>query len=261
MQLTIYQVDAFTDTVFKGNPAAVCPLTEWPADEVLLNIAKENNLSETAFYTINEKDITIRWFTPSAEVDLCGHATLATAFVLHYHENYPHNTIPFYSPRSGPLPVTVSKDHFLLDFPADQFTEIALTDELRSLTNKKPVGAFKGKTDYLLVFEQEADIFSMQPDLSLIAGLAARGLIVTAKGTQYDFISRFFGPAVGVNEDPVTGSAHTTLTPYWAKQLNKTDLKAFQSSERGGAIDCRLAGERVTLAGKAILYMKGEIYI
>lgn len=261
MKLTIYQVDAFTDEVFKGNPAAVCPLTEWLADEILLKIAAENNLAETAFYVPNEDGFEIRWFTPETEVDLCGHATLAAAFALYHCENYRQNSINFYSTRSGKLPVTVQQDKFVLNFPADQFTETTLTDELLTATNKKPIAAYKGKTDYMLVFDKQEDIETMQPNLSLIAGLKARGVIVTAKGKVQDFVSRFFGPAVGVNEDPVTGSAHTTLTPYWAAQLDKTELQAIQLSKRGGEISCRLLNDRVELAGNAVLYLKGEIFI
>lgn len=261
MRLTIYQADAFTDTIFKGNPAAICPLKEWLPDDIMLAIAAENNLAETAFYVPVDDSFEIRWFTPYTEVDLCGHATLASAFVLCNYEDYPENSINFYSPRSGSLPVTVLEDKFILNFPKDQFSEIELTQELRSATNQKPLAAFKGKTDYMLVFEKQEEIARMEPDLPLIAKLDARGLIVTAKGNDYDFVSRFFGPAVGVNEDPVTGSAHTTLTPYWAQQLNKTELKAFQLSKRGGELNCRLAGDRVELAGKVALYMKGEIFI
>ncbi|MCH5721372.1 PhzF family phenazine biosynthesis protein [Niabella hibiscisoli] len=261
MKLTIYQVDAFTDAVFKGNPAAVCPLTEWLPDDLMLEIAAENNLAETTFYVPNENGFEIRWFTPSTEVDLCGHATLAAAFVLHHCENYRENTINFYSPRSGSLPVTVCQNKFVLNFPADAFVEIAVTEEFAAMTNGRPIAAFKGKTDYMLVFEKQEDIEMMQPNLPAIAGLDARGIIVTAKGTIHDFVSRFFAPAVGVNEDPVTGSAHTTLTPYWAGELHKTGLKACQLSKRGGEIACRLEGDRVELSGEAVLYMKGEIFL
>lgn len=261
MKLNMYHVDAFTSEVFKGNPAGVCPLVEWLPDNVLQHIAAENNLPETAFYLIRDSQVEIRWFTPTVEVDLCGHATLAAAFVLHHCEHYEHNTIEFYSPRSGALPVTIQEGRLVLNFPTDQFTAIALTEELISTTNKIPVAAYKGKTDYMLVFNNQEDIETMQPNLSIIAGLDARGIIVTAQGNTYDFVSRFFGPASGINEDPVTGSAHTTLTPYWAKQLDKTELHAFQLSARGGAVHCRLLGDRVELAGNAVLYMKGEIYI
>lgn len=261
MKLTIYQIDAFTDKVFHGNPAAVCPLTEWLTDDVMLKIAAENNLAETAFYVPKENSFEIRWFTPNTEVDLCGHATLATAYVIRHCENYKEDIINFFSPRSGKLPVTVQQDTFVLNFPTDQYSEIPLTDELLSTTDKNAVVAFKGKTDYMLVFEQQEDIETLQPNLTQIAKLKARGIIVTAKGKTYDFVSRFFGPVVGVNEDPVTGSAHTSLTPFWATQHNKTELTAFQLSQRGGEIGCRLLGDRVELSGKAVLYMKGEIFI
>lgn len=261
MKLTIYQVDAFADKVFQGNPAAVCPLTEWLADDVMLKIAAENNLAETAFYVPKEDSFEIRWFTPNTEVDLCGHATLATAYVIRHCENYQNDVINFYSPRSGKLPVNIDGDKFVMNFPSDHFSETPLTDELLTATNNTPVAAFKGKTDYMLVFEKQEDITTLQPNLPQIANIKARGIIVTAKGENYDFVSRFFAPAVGVNEDAVCGSAHTTLTPYWAGQLNKTELKAFQLSKRTGEVHCRLINNRVELGGTAVLYLKGEILI
>lgn len=261
MKLNIYHVDTFTSEVFKGNPAAVCPLAEWLPDHVLQQIAAENNLSETGFYVIHEDRVAIRWFTPTMEVDLCGHATLAAAFVLYHHEQYEKETIEFYSYRSGSLPVTVQEHNIVLNFPKDDFAAIALTEELLSVTDKRPVAAYKGKTDYMLVFDSQEDIETIQPNLHLIAELDARGIIVTAKGKAHDFVSRFFGPAAGINEDPVTGSAHTTLAPYWAEQLGKTELEAFQLSARGGTVHCRLRGDRVELAGKAVLYLKGEMYL
>ncbi|MDR6466144.1 PhzF family phenazine biosynthesis isomerase [Chryseobacterium sediminis] len=259
--MKIYQVDAFTSEVFKGNPAAVCPLTNWLADEILLKIATENNLSETAFYVIKENNVEIRWFTPNTEVDLCGHATLATAFVLYYYENYQRDQIEFHSPRSGLLSVGIENRLFTLNFPEDEFSEVSLTHELLSTTDKKPIAAYKGKTDYMLIFENEEDISTMKPNLPGIAALHARGIIVTAKSKKYDFVSRFFAPAVGVNEDPVCGSAHTTLTPYWAAQLNKNELYAFQPSQRSGELYCKLLNKRIEIAGKAALYLKGEIFI
>jgi len=259
--MKIYQVDAFTSQVFKGNPAAVCPLNSWLDDEVLLKIAAENNLSETAFYVIKENNVEIRWFTPNTEVDLCGHATLATAFVLYHHENYQHDQIEFYSPRSGILTVGIENDLFTLNFPEDEFSEVPLTAELLSSTDKTPIAAYKGKTDYMLVFEQDEDISTMKPNLPVIAALQARGIIVTAKSKNYDFVSRFFAPSVGVNEDPVCGSAHTTLTPYWAAQLNKSELHAFQPSQRSGELYCKLLNKRIEIAGKATLYLEGKIFI
>lgn len=260
MKLTIYHLDTFTNEVFKGNPAAICPLPEWLPDEVLQHIAAENNLSETGYYVINAGVVEIRWFTPTVEVDLCGHATLAAAFVLYHQEQYGKDIIDFYSPRSGHLSVRVQQDKFVLNFPADHFYETALTEQLIAATDKTPVAAFKGKTDYMLVFDTQEAIETLQPNLPLMAGADARGFIVTAKGKTHDFVSRFFGPAVGINEDPVCGSAHTTLVPYWADQLGKTELEASQISKRSGALHCRYLGDRVELAGSSVLYMKGEIY-
>ena len=259
MKLTIYQVDTFASQLFSGNPAAVVPLTEWLGDDILQKIAAENNLSETVYYIIKEDVIEIRWFTPAAEVDLCGHATLATAYVLKNCEGFTGKVIPFYSHRSGHLPVTINEDSFTMNFPCDIITEVELTDELRYTSNKEPLNAFKGKTDYMLVFEKQLDISSMQPNLSAIEKLQARGLIVTAKGDDCDFVSRFFGPQCGVNEDPVTGSAHTTLTPYWSSVLHKHDFTARQLSARSGDLLCTLTVDRVEITGKAVLFMKGEI--
>lgn len=261
MKLTLYQVDAFADKVFQGNPAAVCPLTAWLDDTLLLKIASENNLSETAFYVIKEDRVEIRWFTPNTEVDLCGHATLATAFVLATQENFMGNKIPFYSVRTGSLPVTVDGDNFTLDFPTDQLNEIALTHDLLTATSLKPSAAYKGKCDIMLIYQKQEDIACLIPNLPQIEKLDARGLIVTSIGNDCDFVSRFFGPKVGVNEDPVTGSAHTTLTPYWSKQLNKFNFRAEQISARRGTLYCKLVNDRVEITGKAILYMKGEIYL
>lgn len=261
MKFTIYQVDAFASKLFSGNPAAVVPLTEWLSDDVLQQIAAENNLSETVYYIVKEDVIEIRWFTPGTEVDLCGHATLAAAFVLKTQEGYDKQVIPFYSHRSGHLPVTVQDDTYTLNFPSDVLVEVDLSSELMATTDKQPLKAFKGKTDYVLVFEHQVDIAVMQPNLSAIEKLPARGLIVTAKGDDCDFVSRFFGPQCGVNEDPVTGSAHTSLTPYWAGVLGKQSLSARQLSARKGDLACTLLGDRVEITGKAVLFMKGEIFI
>jgi PhzF family phenazine biosynthesis protein len=262
MKLNIYQVDAFAEKVFQGNPAAVCPLKEWLDDPLLLKIAAENNLSETAFYVIREDNIEIRWFTPLTEVDLCGHATLATAFVLHTQEGFAGKLIPFHSIRSGHLPVTINQDHaYTLDFPLDQLTEISISESMRNATSLHPIKAYKGKSDLMLIFENQEEIEQLKPNLSVIEKLDARGLIVTAKGNDCDFVSRFFGPQVGVNEDPVTGSAHTTLTNYWADTLTKNELQAAQISSRKGKLTCKKVDDRVEITGKAILYMKGEIYL
>ncbi len=261
MKQKIYQIDAFTDKVFMGNPAAVCPLEQWLSDDLLQKIAMENNLAETAFYVRQGDQYHIRWFTPAVEVDLCGHATLAAAFVLFNHENHTGDVIHFFSPRSGPLTVTKRGDLLTLDFPTDHFEPVALTEVLESCTNQHPLSAFKGKTDYLLVFETEAAVRNAMPAFERIAGLKARGLIITAPGDEVDFVSRFFAPQAGITEDPVTGSAHTTLTPYWAKELGKTELSAIQLSERRGYLQCRHLGDRVEISGQARLYLIGEIFL
>jgi len=262
MKQRIYQVDAFSEKVFSGNPAAVCPLGEWLEDDIMQKIAMENNLAETAFYVKSEDgSYEIRWFTPAAEVDLCGHATLATGFVLFNCENHIGDTINLYSPRSGKLTVSRKDGYLILNFPSDIFNEIGLSEELTAGFNIMPKSAFKGKTDYMLVFENENEIRSIEPDIDKISKVEARGIIVTAEGDDVDFVSRFFAPQVGVNEDPVTGSAHTTLTPYWAKGLNKTELSAIQLSQRKGYLQCKYLGERVEISGQCQLYMSGEIYI
>ena len=261
MKQKIYQVDAFTDKVFSGNPAAVCPLDNWLSDEVMQKIANENNLSETAFYVKQDKQYQIRWFTPAVEVDLCGHATLAAAYVLFNYENHNENIISFYSHRSGALSVSKKHDLYTLNFPADIYKEIELTEEITKCFNIKPKSALKGKTDFMLVFDTEEDIRNIIPKFELISELNVRGIIITAKGKDVDFVSRFFGPQSGVNEDPVTGSAHTTLTPYWAKQLGKTELKAIQLSERMGYLKCTYLNDRVEISGQGKLYLTGEIFI
>jgi PhzF family phenazine biosynthesis protein len=261
MKQKIYQIDAFADKVFSGNPAAVCPLNKWLSDEIMQKIAAENNLAETAFYVKKDNNFEIRWFTPSAEVDLCGHATLAAAFVLFNHENYIDNTIEFFSPRSGILTVSKKGDFLTLNFPADKFEPIELTKEMTKCFNLQPSIVFKGKSDYLFVFRSELDIINIKPSIEEISKLNARGVITTAKGNEVDFVSRFFAPKVGVKEDPVTGSAHTTLTPYWAKELNKTEMTATQLSERKGSLQCKFLNDRVEISGKGKLYLIGEIFI
>jgi len=261
MQLKIYQVDAFTDSVFGGNPAAVVPLENWPSDDLLQKIALENNLSETAFYVKAGEQYLLRWFTPIVEVDLCGHATLATAHVLFQHEGHQGETIHFYSPRSGNLKVSLQGELMTLDFPKDEVFEIPLSDELTGCFNPYPIQAYKGKSDVVLLFHSEMEIRNLQFDLSKIEKIPARGVIVTANGEEVDFVSRFFGPRVGVPEDPVTGSAHTTLIPIWVEKLGKNKLFARQLSARGGELTCELLGERVAISGKAVTYMEGRIFL
>ena len=260
MNLPIYQVDAFTDHVFGGNPAAVCPLESWLPDQTMQSIATENNLSETAFIVPLNGGYHIRWFTPVYEVDLCGHATLASAFVIFNHLHYQGEEIVFHS-RSGELRVQKSGDQMVMNFPADIISEVSIPETLAASFNITPRSAYKGKTDYLLIYESESDIQNLTPDFSLMRKTEARGVIVSAPGDEVDFVSRFFAPLAGVDEDPVTGSAHTTLTPFWVNQLGKNPLSARQISARGGVLACRLEGERVFLTGQAQLYLTGNIYI
>ena len=260
MNLPIYQVDAFTDHVFGGNPAAVCPLESWLPDQTMQSIATENNLSETAFIVPLNGGYHIRWFTPVYEVDLCGHATLASAFVIFNHLDYQGEEIVFHS-RSGELRVQKSGDQMVMNFPADIISEVSIPEALAASFNITPRSAYKGKTDYLLIYESESDIQNLTPDFSLMRKTEARGVIVSAPGDEVDFVSRFFAPLAGVDEDPVTGSAHTTLTPFWVNQLGKNPLSARQISARGGVLACRLEGERVFLTGQAQLYLTGNIYI
>jgi phenazine biosynthesis protein PhzF family len=261
MKHRIYQIDAFTSRVFSGNPAAVCPLDKWLSDDLLQKIAMENNLAETAFYVRYGNEYHIRWFTPKTEVDLCGHATMAAAYVLFYCENYPEETLHFLSPRSGKLTVSRQDDLLTLNFPTDYFDRIELSDDLRHCFDISPKQSFRGKTDFLFVFDTEEQIKRINPDLGQIAKLDARGVIITAKGDKVDFVSRFFAPQCGIDEDPVTGSAHTTLTPYWSERLNKRELTAIQLSERKGYLQCRLTGDWVEISGNARLYLIGEIFI
>jgi PhzF family phenazine biosynthesis protein len=261
MKLKIYQVDAFTDKVYGGNPAAVVPLTQWLSDDILQKIALENNLSETAFYIQDGERYLLRWFTPTVEVDLCGHATLATAHVLFHHEGHEGKEITFYSDRSGTLKVERQGEVLILDFPVDDVKPIQLTADLLECFQPSPQLAYRGKSDIVLIFPKEEDIRSLQFDLSKISNIPARGIIATAEGRSVDFVSRFFGPQVGVPEDPVTGSAHTTLTPIWAEKLGKTKLFARQLSPRGGRLTCELKEDRVAIGGNAVTYMEGRISI
>jgi len=260
MKLKIYQIDAFAEKVFEGNPAAVIPLQNWLPDEIMQKIALENNLSETAFFVSVETGFHIRWFTPVAEVDLCGHATLATAHVLFNHLNYAENEISFQS-RSGILKVKKERDLIVLDFPASKISEIEIPENLKSTFNIQPIKCIKGRDDLMLFFENEEDITNLKPDFQKIIQSKTRGVIVTAKSEKYDFVSRFFAPAVGVNEDPVTGSAHTMLIPFWSKELGKNKMIAKQVSARGGILHCKNLGERVEIGGKAVTFLVGEIIL
>jgi PhzF family phenazine biosynthesis protein len=261
MKLKIYQIDAFTDTIFGGNPAAVCPLENWLSDEVLQKIAMENNLAETAYFVKKGAEYEIRWFTPTVEVDLCGHATLATAYVLYNYEQHATNEIIFHSRRSGKLTVNRQGELLTLNFPTDNYENINITSDLQKGFDRQPIEIIKGRTDYMFVFKNEEEIQNLKPNFQELAKWDVRGIIATAKGEQSDFVSRFFAPQAGIDEDPVTGSAHTTLTPYWAAQLNKKELSAIQLSKRKGNLTCKHLNDRVEISGKAKTYLIGEIFL
>ena len=262
MKLKIYQVDAFASKVFEGNPAAVIPLNDWLDDELLQKIAEENNLSETAFFVYAENDIQLRWFTPLEEVDLCGHATLACAHVLYKHLGYNKAQINFHT-KSGKLIVSQTSSGYSMDFPASEPIELNSTisgNLIKGLGDVKPkqiLSAF----DYIIVLNSEEEVKKLTPDLSMWLNIDLRGVVVTAKGNDVDFVSRCFFPKLRVNEDPITGSAHCELTPYWAAELNKSTLRARQLSIRSGLVLCELNKDRVILTGNAIDYMVGEITI
>ena len=255
----IYQVDAFTDKLFQGNPAAVCLLESWPSDDILQGIAQENNLSETAFLVNNDQGFDIRWFTPAVEVDLCGHATLASAHVLFTIRKSDQKSIVFNS-KSGVLEVVNNEDYLTMDFPADIPAVEPQMPGLLEALGLSDGNIFRGKTDLMVVLENQEDVINVSPDFSHLKQLPVRGVIVTAPGNDTDFVSRFFAPASGIDEDPVTGSAHCTLTPYWSERLGKTKLTARQISSRMGELSCELAGNRVKLSGTAVTYLTGIIH-
>ena len=257
--MELYKVNAFCKDIFSGNPAAVCLLEHWPEDELMQNIAAENNLADTAF-CVREKDhYHIRWFTPLVEVNLCGHATLAAAYVLFDQKGYSRDTIVFTS-RSGELKVTKTETLLTLDFPADDWERIELNDEMYRWFSTKPIEAYRGKTDYLLIFSSEAEIENIVANLPALERLKeVRGVIVSAKGNTVDFVSRFFAPQSGITEDPVTGSAHTTLTQYWSRKLGKEELTAVQLSARKGYLYCKDEGRRIKISGRAKIFLVGQI--
>jgi PhzF family phenazine biosynthesis protein len=259
--IDIYQIDAFATLPFTGNPAAVCVLPEWISDERMQKIAMENNLAETAFIVPDDIDYQIRWFTPVTEVDLCGHATLASSYVVLTILHPERNEVVFHTRKMGDLIVRKRDDMLELDFPADTLKSCTLPEMVKESLGVTPLECFMGRSDYLLLYENESEILNLKPDFSKLADAGVRGVIVTAPGTDVDFVSRFFAPQVGVNEDPVTGSAHTTLTPFWSSRLGKLSMKARQLSTRGGYLECIIKGERTLISGQAILYLKGEIYI
>ncbi len=260
MKLKIYQVDAFASELFKGNPAAVVPLQKWLSDEMMQIIAAENNLSETAFFIPENKSFHIRWFTPVSEVNLCGHATLATAHVLFNELNFQEEILSFNS-KSGILTVRKIGDLLQLNFPADTVAPEDSNPVFTEAFGFQPTTTLKGRTDYLLLFDSEEIIRNMKPNFHILKQTDARGIMITARGNEVDFVSRFFAPNEGIDEDPVTGSAHTTLVPFWSDRLNKTEMTALQLSERGGQLWCSLKADRVLIAGKAVTYLRGEIEI
>jgi PhzF family phenazine biosynthesis protein len=259
--IPFYQVDAFTHGPFTGNPAAVCVLTNPVTEETMQAIAMENNLSETAFITRGKDEWLIRWFTPRAEVDLCGHATLASAYVVLNILEPQSNAVVFRSRVMGLLKVKKKGDLLELDFPVDKVEKCRLPEFISESLGARPSECLMGRSDYLLLYGSESEIRKLKPDFRKLAEAESRGVIVTAPGDTVDFVSRFFCPQIGIDEDPVTGSAHTTLTPFWGARLDKVSLKAKQLSARGGYLECALMGERVHIAGEAILYLKGEIMI
>jgi len=261
MKIPIFQVDAFTSNVFSGNPAAVCLLDEWISKSTLQAIAAENNLSETAFLVREGEGYELRWFTPLTEVALCGHATLAAAYVLFEIQRWPANAICFETQKSGKLIVEKRDDLFEMDFPSRPPGREMPAGVFHDILGVAPVKVFESEEDVLVVLDSERSVRDLKPDFSALAGLECRGVIVTARGEKSDFVSRFFAPAVGIAEDPVTGSAHCVLVPYWAKLLGKNGLFALQVSWRGGELFCRDRGRRVSIAGRAVLYLEGAITI
>ncbi len=259
MEISLYQIDAFASKLFEGNPAAVCPLDEWLPDEIMQSIALENNLSETAFFVPKGNGYHIRWFTPASEVDLCGHATLASAYVLFNILGYKKDRIEFDS-KSGILVVTKDNEQTVMDFPAQPPVLCDIPREIVGAFDVAPIECLKSE-DYIVVFKHEIDIESANPDFGQLIKLDLRGVIITAESTSYDFIARFFAPKYGIPEDPVTGSAYTQLTPYWASKIGSKRFRVKQVSSRGGELTCEMVDDRVLISGKAIKYLEGKINI
>jgi PhzF family phenazine biosynthesis protein len=260
MRIPIYQVDAFSDELFRGNPAAICPIDKWLPDQTLQAIAAENNLAETAYYVPNGKGYKLRWFTPGAEVDLCGHATLASAHIIMQVRREITGTSVSFETKSGELIVSRDGDLYSMDFPSRPPLECAVDPNLIDALGAKPA-LILGARDYFCVFDTEAALRALKPNMEKLIQIDRFGFIATAPGRDCDFVSRFFAPGKGVPEDPVTGSAHCTLIPYWSKRLGKKKLHARQISKRGGELWCEDRGERVTIAGKAVKFLEGEIEV
>jgi PhzF family phenazine biosynthesis protein len=262
MSLSIFHLNAFTTKAFAGNPAAVCPLAGWLDDGLLQAVAAENNLSETAFFVPRGEQYELRWFTPRSEVKLCGHATLASAFVILQILETKRDSVRFETRASGALTVTRDGDLLAMDFPA--LAPWACTDPPAALSEglgKVPFEVVQIEDNYFAVFEKEEEVKSLRPDFRLLEELHPAGVAVTAPGKDCDFVSRYFAPSYGIPEDPVTGSTHCSLAPYWAKRLRKTKLHARQISERGGELWCEVRSERVILRGNAVLTLQGDLLI
>ena len=257
MKLDVYFIDAFADKVFTGNPAAVI-FTDIDDEKLMQKIASENNLSETAFVNLSKDTNYIRWFSPLKEVDLCGHATLASGFAYFNFINKDKNEVTFMS-ASGELSVSKNNDLYELNFPKDNLTKIDLEDRVEDSIGVKPVETYIGDINLIAILDSEDAIKELNPDFNKLINLEGQGLIVTAQSNEYDFVSRYFCPKYGINEDPVTGSAHTSLIPYWSERLKSSELVAKQVSDRGGVLYCKNQDTRVLISGKAVLYMKGEI--
>ena len=263
MTLPIYQVDAFASKLFTGNPAAVVPLQEWISDELMQKIGMENNLAETVFFVPSPKgegQFDIRWFTPASEINLCGHATLASAYILYQYLNYKESQIIFHS-KSGPLYISREGELIFLDFPSwmPERVDVYPADILKSMGNPEIVGVYKNR-DYLIELLSEEAVKKCKPDFTLMKTVRDN-IIITAPGKDVDFVSRFFAPYLGIDEDPVTGSAHSQLIPFWSYKLGKKKMQAKQLSQRGGSLECELKNDRVIMGGKCVFYMKGEIAV
>jgi PhzF family phenazine biosynthesis protein len=261
MKLTKYHIDAFTNKLIGGNPACVIPLEEWLTDELLIDITKENNLAETAFFVPEADRFHIRWFTPEIEMDLCGHATLATAHVIKKHLQYKENKIRFTS-ASGDLEVAFENDKYVLNFPSRIPLPTSLPSIIEDSLNIPPLEVFQAR-DYVLLYESEDDILALEPDENKLKAidLGHGGIVCTAPGRESDFVSRFFTPGASIFEDPVTGSAHCSLIPFWKERIDKNEMLAMQLSERKGVLHCSDCGDRVKIAGDAVSYSVGEIYL
>ena len=262
MRIPLYQVDAFTGRLFGGNPAAVCPLMEWLPDATMQAIAAENNLAETAFFVSQGEGYLLRWFTPTVEVELCGHATLASGYVVTHILRPERRSVGFETLKAGPLAVTRDGDQLAMDFPCWPPEQEPADPRILAALGKMPKESYIARGRTLAVYERAEDVAALKPDFAAMRRVPGADAIVTAPGANgIDFVSRYFAPNFGVDEDPATGSAHCVLTPYWAARLGKKQLKAQQISTRVGDLDCTLRGDRITLAGRAVLYLKGEIMV